>query len=343
VRCDQIGPYLSDFAAGTLPAYKGAWVSQHLGGCSECSARLQAHRSPPAKGPPAAVVGQAVPQVLPMPRTPPRWYRWAVLGLLALAAAGSVWLLTRTSVSPDRPVMIRPVPETADWPKVSTPDSRPFSAPPDTHGMVSLHVEQVEADDEYLRARIRFEGGYAVPPKEMTDWVMVTDAQGRILESSVPYVAFDPKGISAAIEFRPREGERRFELQFSGVGRLSMAPWHLSLPFPDEPSERHARDGLMGFPYGVRLLHYETTDDLLRVDLEMPQADGWSMPVLYLRDDTGHEYAPISETREPPTAARSASFTYAVPSVLRYPLELVGEGEVCTYLGPWTINLTVLP
>jgi hypothetical protein len=58
MQCEQVRLWVNDYAAGTLPSYKAAWVAQHIAGCEECK-RLAGQALPPKPtAPPAPALGE---------------------------------------------------------------------------------------------------------------------------------------------------------------------------------------------------------------------------------------------------------------------------------------------
>ena len=106
MQCSQIQPLLGGYASGSLPAYKAAWVAQHLAGCAECQAlRAAGNRTEGQRPAAAAAAPQACTQEAPEPalirrgetsvaiqRPVPAWFRLVAVLVLAAAAAGCVWL-----------------------------------------------------------------------------------------------------------------------------------------------------------------------------------------------------------------------------------------------------------
>jgi len=98
VQCDQIRPYLEQYAEGSLPGYKAAWVVQHLAACPACTGAAEAARRAPDK--PAPVVGTSGrnPQLSEgdfeaVQRPVPWWLQWATAIFIVAAVGGAVWLV----------------------------------------------------------------------------------------------------------------------------------------------------------------------------------------------------------------------------------------------------------
>ncbi|HLN64716.1 MAG TPA: zf-HC2 domain-containing protein [Symbiobacteriaceae bacterium] len=105
MHCSQIEPLLIGYASGSLPAYKAAWVAQHLAGCEACQVLLAAERRKASLPGLPAAAPQACTQEAPAPalirrgetsvaiqRPVPAWFRLMAVVVLAAAAAGCVWL-----------------------------------------------------------------------------------------------------------------------------------------------------------------------------------------------------------------------------------------------------------
>lgn len=95
MQCDQIRRYLPEYAEGSLPRYKVAWVAQHLAGCPACTAAAEEHRRVPLA---AATADESEPAPVStlfteVERPVPVWLQVAAAALIMAAAGGAVWLV----------------------------------------------------------------------------------------------------------------------------------------------------------------------------------------------------------------------------------------------------------
>lgn len=105
MQCDQIRAYLDQYAEGSLPGYKAAWVVQHLAGCPSCTAEADAARQkrtlpPPAVAARTQTAATTKPDEIPaenafeaVQRPIPRWLQWATAVLITAATGGAAWVL----------------------------------------------------------------------------------------------------------------------------------------------------------------------------------------------------------------------------------------------------------
>jgi anti-sigma factor RsiW len=126
MQCHQIQPLLCEYASGSLPAYKSAWVAQHLAACGDCqvqaerarhqhrlaapeAAAASAGRPAGATPPPPALLRRGEVSVA-IQRPVPAWLRLTAVLLLAAVAAGAAWVLVARARAPVQPIRyVRPV------------------------------------------------------------------------------------------------------------------------------------------------------------------------------------------------------------------------------------------
>ena len=110
MQCDQIRRYLEQYAEGSLPGYKAAWVVQHLAGCPACTTAAEEARRDPVGSTPAAAAIEHEPNrpegaFEAVQRPVPRWLQWATAILIVVAVGGAVWLLQHAAAGTGVPMV----------------------------------------------------------------------------------------------------------------------------------------------------------------------------------------------------------------------------------------------
>lgn len=115
--------------------------------------------------------------------------------------------------------------------------------------------------------------------------------------------------------------------------------WDLSLPSP--PNRLVLLDlPIAESPIPVTLTRYGIIGDLLQIELSTDLGQGEQIPPLMLCDGSGAIFAPSLAMEL--ASQRGILLQYPVPETLHFPIRLVGDGYLRKYLGPWTIEATVL-
>lgn len=358
MQCEQIRAYLDDYAAGTLPSYKASWLAQHTAACEACRQLAAEARArgrgregdvPVAAAREPALLGRGAIGAVQRRRVP-RWARWGG-GLLTAAVLGATaWAVVRGVTRPER----RPEPGAAaqtpggasapapaqEQPAIATASAGEpvrYEATDQRQGEVQLSVVSVTAVDDTYWVTVHFDGSEIYTPGTAGAWITVRDSQDRWLESWVEGIHMGGDGLTARVGFRIPPVEQHFHLEFSGVHQLAANHWNIGLPMPPERLEQIG--GVLGnLPPGVTLTRYGLVGDLLQVDLRSVD----SLPRLYLVDGSGGRFAPVAESQRIENGITDTSWQYAIPTKLRSPLKLVGDGRIRKYSGPWMIELHVV-
>jgi hypothetical protein len=344
VHCDQIGRYLSDYATGRLPGFKAAWVSQHLAGCETCQKLVEeAGRGRRECLGPAPVAAAAEPLFPPgsplseaVQRPVPPGVRRAVAASLVMLVLGAAWPVLRSFGRTGSGAGQVPAAPAA---ALRADHPLQFQSLGQSQGGVALWLDSVVEGRNGLLATFSFHGDNISVPGANDSWVEVRDAAGRRLSAWLPVVATDANGISVQVAFSLPADQNGFRVQFSGVTQNASTGWALQLPLPPERLQQLDMP-LRGLPADARLKAYGMVGDLLQVEVLGPPPDGSDYPHLFLRDGDQNLFAPSAYTG--PDATGELMLQFPVPKTLQMPIQLVGDGYIRNYLGPWTIEANVL-
>ncbi|MDB4896676.1 MAG: hypothetical protein JWN15_2938 [Firmicutes bacterium] len=332
MQCEQIATYLKDYADGVLPPFKRSWVVQHLAGCKRCGALLAeaqrarhgSHRAPVAAAGDATLAAGG-PAWVDLQRPVPPQLRRALALFTVLLLLALVWLALLRAGAPNP----APAPDRA------ARELR-FTAPSQSRGGVTLLLKSLVANGDQLWATFRFDGTAIAPTAD--NWV-VLGLSGEQPHSYTPVVTPDAGGVNVQVLFRLPASQSGFRMTLAGVNQQTFTRW--TLPLPSPPDRLEAFSGtLPGAPLGVALRRYGLVDGVLQLELSLSEKLRGELPKLSLRDDNGVLLAPSGVVA--PGNSNDVTLQYAVPKLVRLPMQLVGNIRVQNYLGPWSIQTNVV-
>jgi hypothetical protein len=329
LHCDQIHPFLPDYAAGRLPGYRAAWVAAHIAQCEACRGALATHH---LTAPEAASVVTPV-DPTDQPRFVPRWYRWGVVILLSLLVALGISTV-RTSL---RRLAWRPAPTLALLERTPQATLSFQSAVVQASG-VSVRVESITRELGAMRMQVEITGQAIYAPRIPETWVTVKNAQGQPLNATIVIARADLTGMTVYITAPMFDLGQSLSLQFSPIRQ--MAPLHWALPLPDPPSTlTNPALTLHGLPNQITLVTYGEVNSLLQVELVTASPEVTQIPILYLRDSNGVLFAPALQTRTNTQGEVGTVLRFPLPKELSLPLSLSGEGYLARTVGPWNLSV----
>lgn len=347
MRCDQVQASLPAFLVGDLPSHKAAWMAQHLAGCQACQSELAAIRLQrkaaglylpiPARLRPTGKA-QRVSRPTVNRRSGRLWLRGVFALVWLLLVAGGLFFFLRGIGAP----VHRPEPSSPQGTVAPPPAEKVvrlgFEPAEQEREGVRLRVEGVAAREADLAVSVRFAGPELLLPADLNTWVQVFDSGWNPLSAVTERLSTDRNGLLAEVIFQRPQGQDRFFLQFRGVYQRQIERCQLSLPDPGDRFESPDLS-LSGMPPGVTLAGYGPVRGLLHIELRAPERAGAPIPLLYLEDATGTQFAPAYQSRQHRERQPETILQYPIPKDLRLPVRLVRSEPTRKDLGNWVLAL----